>query len=110
MLSSIQKGASDIHIEPYEKEMRIRFRIDGVLHPVMSPPLKYRDAIVSRVKIMARLDIAEKRLPQDGRIKVALRTTAARPATSTSVSRSCRRSSAKRSCCGSSTPRRCGST
>jgi type IV pilus assembly protein PilB len=70
MLSSIQKGASDIHIEPYEKEMRIRFRIDGVLHPVMSPPLKYRDAIVSRVKIMARLDIAEKRLPQDGRIKV----------------------------------------
>jgi type IV pilus assembly protein PilB len=70
MLSSIQKGASDIHIEPYEKEMRIRFRIDGMLHPVMSPPLKYRDAIVSRVKIMARLDIAEKRLPQDGRIKV----------------------------------------
>jgi type IV pilus assembly protein PilB len=70
MLSSIQKGASDIHIEPYEKEMRIRFRIDGVLQPVMSPPLKYRDAIVSRVKIMARLDIAEKRLPQDGRIKV----------------------------------------
>ncbi len=70
MLSSIQKGASDIHIEPYEKEMRIRFRIDGVLHPVMTPPLRYRDAIVSRVKIMARLDIAEKRLPQDGRIKV----------------------------------------
>ena len=70
MLSSIQKGASDIHIEPYEKEMRIRFRIDGVLQPVMSPPLKYRDAIISRVKIMARLDIAEKRLPQDGRIKV----------------------------------------
>jgi len=70
MLSSIQKGASDIHIEPYEKEMRIRFRIDGVLQPVMAPPLKYRDAIISRVKIMARLDIAEKRLPQDGRIKV----------------------------------------
>ena len=70
MLSSIQKGASDIHIEPYEKEMRVRFRIDGVLQPVMSPPLKYRDAIISRVKIMARLDIAEKRLPQDGRIKV----------------------------------------
>jgi type IV pilus assembly protein PilB len=69
MLSAIQKGASDIHIEPYEKEMRIRFRIDGVLTPVMSPPLKFRDPITSRIKIMARLDIAEKRLPQDGRIK-----------------------------------------
>jgi type IV pilus assembly protein PilB len=69
MLSAIQKGASDIHIEPYEKEMRIRFRIDGVLQAVMSPPLKFRDPITSRIKIMARLDIAEKRLPQDGRIK-----------------------------------------
>jgi type IV pilus assembly protein PilB len=69
MLSAIQKGASDIHIEPYEKEMRIRFRIDGQLQAVMAPALKYRDPIVSRVKIMARLDIAEKRLPQDGRIK-----------------------------------------
>ncbi|MCC7009341.1 MAG: type IV-A pilus assembly ATPase PilB [Acidobacteria bacterium] len=69
MLSAIQKGASDIHIEPYEKEMRIRFRIDGQLLPVMTPALRYRDPIVSRVKIMARLDIAEKRLPQDGRIK-----------------------------------------
>jgi type IV pilus assembly protein PilB len=69
MLSAIQKGASDIHIEPYEKEMRIRFRIDGVLQPVMSPPLRFRDPITSRIKIMARLDIAEKRLPQDGRIK-----------------------------------------
>jgi type IV pilus assembly protein PilB len=69
MLSAIQRGASDIHIEPYEKEMRIRFRIDGVLQPVMSPALKYRDPIISRIKIMARLDIAEKRLPQDGRIK-----------------------------------------
>jgi type IV pilus assembly protein PilB len=69
LLSAIQRGASDIHIEPYEKEMRIRFRVDGVLQPVMSPPLKYRDPIISRIKIMARLDIAEKRLPQDGRIK-----------------------------------------
>jgi type IV pilus assembly protein PilB len=69
MLSAIQRNASDIHIEPYEKDMRIRFRIDGQLHAVMSPALKYRDAITSRVKIMARLDIAEKRLPQDGRIK-----------------------------------------
>jgi len=69
LLSAIQKGASDIHIEPYEKEMRVRFRIDGVLQTVMSPALKFRDAIISRIKIMARLDIAEKRLPQDGRIK-----------------------------------------
>jgi type IV pilus assembly protein PilB len=69
MLSAIQKGASDIHIEPYEKDMRIRFRIDGQLQAVMTPALKFRDAIISRIKIMARLDIAEKRLPQDGRIK-----------------------------------------
>jgi len=69
MLSAIQRGASDIHLEPYEREMRIRFRIDGVLQPVLAPPLKYRDPITSRIKIMAQLDIAEKRLPQDGRIK-----------------------------------------
>jgi type IV pilus assembly protein PilB len=69
MLSAIQKGASDIHVEPYEKEMRVRFRIDGVLQPVMAPALKYRDPIISRIKIMSRLDIAEKRLPQDGRVK-----------------------------------------
>ena len=69
LFSAIQRGASDIHIEPYEKEMRVRFRVDGVLQPVMSPPLKYRDPIISRIKIMARLDISEKRLPQDGRIK-----------------------------------------
>ena len=69
MLSAIQKGASDIHIEPYEKEMRIRFRIDGILQVVMTPGMKYRDPICSRIKIMARLDIAEKRMPQDGRIK-----------------------------------------
>ena len=70
LMSSIQKGASDIHIEPYEKEFRIRFRIDGILYNVMAPPMKFRDAITSRLKIMAKLDIAEKRLPQDGRIKI----------------------------------------
>jgi type IV pilus assembly protein PilB len=70
LMSAIQKGASDIHIEPYEKELRVRYRIDGILYNIMSPPLKYRDAIVSRVKIMSKLDIAEKRLPQDGRIKI----------------------------------------
>src|SRR6476659_5865386 len=70
LMSAIQKGASDIHIEPYEKEFRIRFRIDGILYNVMQPPMKFRDAITSRIKIMSKLDIAEKRLPQDGRIKI----------------------------------------
>jgi len=70
LMSAIQKGASDIHIEPYEKELRVRYRIDGILYNIMNPPMKFRDAIVSRIKIMAKLDIAEKRLPQDGRIKI----------------------------------------
>ena len=70
LMSAIQKGASDIHIEPYEKELRVRYRIDGLLYNIMSPPLKFRDAITSRIKIMSKLDIAEKRLPQDGRIKI----------------------------------------
>jgi type IV pilus assembly protein PilB len=70
LMSAISKGASDIHIEPYEKEYRVRYRIDGILYNIMAPPLKMRDAITSRVKIMAKLDIAEKRLPQDGRIKI----------------------------------------
>ena len=70
LMSAIQKGASDIHIEPYEKEFRVRYRIDGILYNIMAPPMKFRDAITSRIKIMAKLDIAEKRLPQDGRIKI----------------------------------------
>jgi type IV pilus assembly protein PilB len=70
LMSSIQKGASDIHVEPYEREYRVRFRIDGILYNVMQPPMRFRDAITSRIKIMAKLDIAEKRLPQDGRIKL----------------------------------------
>jgi len=70
LMSAISKGASDIHIEPYEKEYRVRYRMDGILYNIMAPPLKMRDAITSRVKIMAKLDIAEKRLPQDGRIKI----------------------------------------
>src|SRR5712691_7077693 len=70
LMSAIQKGASDIHIEPYEKELRVRYRIDGILYNIMAPPMKYRDAIVSRIKIMSKLDIAEKRLPQDGRLKI----------------------------------------
>ena len=70
LYDALNQGASDIHIEPYEKEFRVRYRIDGVLYVKVNPPLKLRDAITSRVKIMAKLDIAEKRLPQDGRIKI----------------------------------------
>jgi type IV pilus assembly protein PilB len=73
LTDAVKRGASDIHIEPYEKELRVRFRIDGILQAVMSPPLKLRDAIISRVKIMAKLDISEKRLPQDGRIMIKYR-------------------------------------
>jgi type IV pilus assembly protein PilB len=73
LVDSLRRGASDIHVEPYEKELRIRFRIDGVLYDVMRPPLKMRDALISRVKIMAKLDISEKRLPQDGRIKIKVK-------------------------------------
>jgi type IV pilus assembly protein PilB len=73
LVDALRRGASDIHVEPYEKELRIRFRIDGVLYDVMHPPLKLRDALISRVKIMAKLDISEKRLPQDGRIKIKVK-------------------------------------
>jgi type IV pilus assembly protein PilB len=72
LLSAIKKKASDIHIEPYEKSFRVRFRIDGILQEEMRPPLKLRNAITSRLKIMASLDIAERRLPQDGRIKLKI--------------------------------------
>ena len=72
LLDAIKKGASDIHVEPYEKDFRVRFRIDGVLYEVMKPPMKLKNAIISRLKIMAELDIGERRLPQDGRIKLKL--------------------------------------
>jgi type IV pilus assembly protein PilB len=72
LLNAIKKRSSDIHIEPYEKQMRVRYRIDGVLHEEMHPPLKLKNAISSRFKIMSALDIAERRLPQDGRIKLKL--------------------------------------
>ncbi len=74
LVDALQRGASDIHIEPYEKDLRIRFRIDGVLYDVMHPPMRLRDALISRIKIMSKLDISEKRLPQDGRIKIKLKT------------------------------------
>jgi len=72
LTDAIKRGASDIHIEPYEKSFRVRYRVDGVLAEVMKPPLKLKNAIVSRIKIMSNLDIAERRLPQDGRIKLKL--------------------------------------
>jgi len=73
LTDSIKKQASDIHLEPYEKDLRVRFRIDGVLYEIMHPPMKLKDAIISRLKIMAKLDISEKRLPQDGRIKIKMK-------------------------------------
>jgi type IV pilus assembly protein PilB len=72
LTDAVKRGASDIHMEPYEKEFRVRFRIDGVLQAIMSPPLKLKDAITSRLKIMSKLDISEKRLPQDGRIMLKM--------------------------------------
>ncbi len=72
LTDAIKKKASDIHIEPYEHAFRVRYRIDGVLYEVMKPPRKLKNAITSRVKIMATLDIAERRLPQDGRIKIKM--------------------------------------
>jgi type IV pilus assembly protein PilB len=72
LTDAVKRVASDIHIEPYEKEFRVRYRIDGVLYEVMKPPLKLKNAMTSRVKIMSALDIAERRLPQDGRIKLKL--------------------------------------
>src|SRR6202167_5942505 len=70
LTDAVKRGASDIHIEPYERELRVRFRVDGILQAVMTPPLKLKDAITSRIKIMSKLDISEKRLPQDGRIMI----------------------------------------
>jgi len=72
LTDAIKKGASDIHIEPYEKSFRVRYRIDGVLYEVMKPPIKLKNAITSRIKILSEMDIAERRLPQDGRIKIKL--------------------------------------
>ena len=72
LTDAIKKKASDIHIEPYEKSFRVRYRIDGVLHEVMKPPMKLKNALTSRVKIMSEMDISERRLPQDGRIKIKL--------------------------------------
>ena len=73
IVDAVKRRASDIHIEPYERILRVRFRLDGLLEEVMTPPYRLRGAIASRVKIMAALDISERRIPQDGRIKVRVR-------------------------------------
>ncbi len=73
LTDALKRGASDIHVEPYEKSYRVRFRIDGILYEIMNPPMKLKEAICSRIKILAKLDIAEKRLPQDGRIKIKMK-------------------------------------
>ncbi|HZL84992.1 MAG TPA: type IV-A pilus assembly ATPase PilB [Candidatus Krumholzibacteria bacterium] len=70
---ALRRGASDIHVEPYEHRMRVRYRVDGALHDIMSPPARMRSAVVSRLKIMSELDIAERRVPQDGRIKIKIK-------------------------------------
>jgi type IV pilus assembly protein PilB len=73
LIEAIKKGASDVHFEPYEKSFRIRYRIDGVLYETMNLPMKFKDPVLSRVKILSNMNIAEKRLPQDGRIKMRVR-------------------------------------
>ena len=72
LAEAIRQGASDVHVEPYEKEFRVCHRIDGVLRTMMNPPVKLRDALISRIKIMASLDISQRRLPQEGRFKMQM--------------------------------------
>ncbi len=72
MMDAIKRGASDLHFEPYEFKYRVRFRIDGILHEIATPPVNLANRFSARLKVMARLDIAERRLPQDGRIKLKL--------------------------------------
>ena len=96
MIDAIKKGASDIHFEPYEKHFRIRLRQDGVLTEIARPPVTLAMKVPPRLKVMARLDIAERRIPQDGRIKMKLSKTAP----STSASTRARRCSARRSYAG----------
>ena len=77
LLDAIKRGASDIHIEPYEKKFRVRFRVDGILEEVVNPPLNTANKITARIKVMSRMDISEKRVPQDGRIKLKISKTRA---------------------------------
>jgi type IV pilus assembly protein PilB len=73
LAEALRRGASDVHIEPFESKLRVRYRIDGILHDIMTPPFRLKNAIISRLKIMAELDIAERRVPQDGRIKIKIK-------------------------------------
>jgi type IV pilus assembly protein PilB len=93
LLDAISAGVSDIHFEPYEKYYRIRYRLDGILMEVAQPPLAIKDKVASRIKVISKLDISEKRVPQDGRMKLVLSKTRR----STSASARCRRCSARRS-------------
>ena len=72
LTDAVQRGASDIHVEPFEHEMRVRYRVDGALHEVMKPPLRMKAALISRIKILSQLNIAERRVPQDGRLKLKM--------------------------------------
>ena len=100
---AVASEASDIHIEPSEDTLRVRYRIDGILYDLEAPPRRLQAAVTSRIKLMAELNIAERRLPQDGRIRMTLE----HAARSTSASRACRRSTASPSSCGCSTGPRC---
>ena len=110
LTEAIRRGASDIHVEPYEKSYRCRYRIDGILYEVMTPPLKLKDAITSRIKILSKMDIAEKRLPQDGRITPQGQGRRALSRARLSASLPCQPCTARRSCCGCSTRRTSVST
>ena len=101
---AIRDKASDVHFEPFEDEFKIRYRIDGVLYEMAPPDKRLALPIVSRIKVMSKLDIAERRLPQDGRIEMSLRAPGRR---STFVWRCCRRCSASRSCFEFSTDPTC---
>ena len=99
LTDAVKRGASDIHFECFEHDIRVRYRIDGALQEVMKPPMKLKAALISRFKIMAQLNIAERRVPQDGRIKLKMgrrsSTTACRPFPRCSARRSCSESSTR---------------
>ena len=105
LLLAIKDKASDIHFEPFEDEYKMRYRVDGVLYELVPPPRHLAPAISTRIKVMSNLDIAERRLPQDGRIELASAATR-----SISAYRPCRPCSARAWSCGSSTARWCSST
>ena len=102
LLDAITGGASDIHFEPYEKFYRIRYRIDGILYDVAQPPLAIKDKVASRIKVVSRLDISEKRVPQDGRMKLVLSKTQGDRLPRLDAADALRREDRA---CGSSTPR-----